>query len=116
MKGYHVNGKFTLGENIGDLGGLTVAHKAYVLSLGGKEAPVIDGLTGDQRYFYGWSQVWARKYREENLLTRLKTDPHSPSEQRANGTPVNVPAFYSAFGVKEGDKLFKPEAERITIW
>jgi len=116
VKGYHVNGKFTLGENIGDLGGLTVAHKAYVLSLGGKEAPVLDGLTGDQRFFYGWSQVWARKYREENLLTRLKTDPHSPSEQRANGTPVNIPAFYSAFGVKEGDKMFKPEADRITIW
>ncbi len=116
VKGYKVNGKFTLGENIGDLGGLTVAHKAYVLSLAGKEAPVLDGLTGDQRFFYGWSQVWARKYREENLLTRLKTDPHSPSEQRANGTPVNIPAFYSAFGVKEGDKMFKPEAERITIW
>lgn len=116
VKGYTVNGKFTLGENIGDLGGLTVAHKAYVLSLDGKEAPVIDGLTGDQRFFYGWSQVWARKYREENLLTRLKTDPHSPSEQRANGTPVNVPAYYNAFGVKEGDKMFKPEAERITIW
>ena len=116
VKGYTVNGKFTLGENIGDLGGLTVAHKAYVLALAGKEAPVIDGLTGDQRFFYGWSQVWARKYREENLLTRLKTDPHSPSEFRANGTPVNVPAFYSAFGLKEGDKMFKPEAERITIW
>ncbi|MES2886113.1 MAG: M13-type metalloendopeptidase [Pseudomonadota bacterium] len=116
VKGYFVNGKFTLGENIGDLGGLTVAHKAYVLSLAGKEAPVIDGLTGDQRFFYGWSQVWARKYREENLLTRLKTDPHSPSEFRANGTPVNIPAFYSAFGLKEGDKMFKPEADRITIW
>ena len=116
VKGYTVNGKFTLGENIGDLGGLTVAHKAYVLSLGGKQAPVIDGLTGDQRFFYGWSQVWARKYREENLLTRLKTDPHSPSEFRANGTPVNIPAFYSAFGLKEGDKMFKPEADRITIW
>lgn len=116
VKGYHVNGKFTLGENIGDLGGLTVAHKAYVLSLDGKQAPVLDGLTGDQRFFYGWAQVWARKYREENLLTRLKTDPHSPSEQRANGTPVNIPAFYTAFGIKEGDKMFKPEAERITIW
>jgi len=116
VKGYHVNGKFTLGENIGDLGGLTVAHKAYVLSLDGKPAPVLDGLTGDQRFFYGWAQVWARKYREENLLTRLKTDPHSPSEQRANGTPVNIPAFHTAFGTQEGDKMFKPEAERITIW
>ena len=116
VKGYTVNGKFTLGENIGDLGGLTVAHKANVLSLAGKEAPVIDGLTGDQRFFYGWSQIWARKYREENLLTRLKTDPHSPSEFRANGTVVNVPSFHAAFGTKEGDKLFKPEAERIIIW
>ncbi len=116
VPGYHVNGKFTLGENIADLGGLTIAYKAYQIALAGKPAPVIDGLTGDQRYFYGWSQVWARKYRDENLLMRLKTDPHSPSEQRANGTPVNVPAFYTAMGVKEGDKMFKPEAERITIW
>ncbi|ROH93793.1 M13 family peptidase [Stagnimonas aquatica] len=116
VKGYHVNGKFTLGENIGDLGGLTVAHKAYVLSLAGKEAPVIDGYTGEQRFFLGWAQVWRRKYREENLLTRIKTDPHSPSEFRANGTPVNVPAFHAAFGTKEGDKMYKPEAERIVIW
>ena len=116
VKGYHVNGKFTLGENIGDLGGLTVAHKAYVLSLAGKEAPVLDGYTGDQRFFLGWAQVWRRKYREENLLTRIKTDPHSPSEFRANGTVVNLPSFHTAFGTKEGDKLFKPEAERIIIW
>ena len=116
VKGYHVNGKFTLGENIGDLGGLTVAHKAYLLSLGGKEAPVLDGYTGDQRFFLGWAQVWRRKYREENLLTRIKTDPHSPSEFRANGTVVNLPSFHTAFGTKEGDKLYKPEAERIVIW
>lgn len=116
VKGYKVNGKFTLGENIGDLGGLTVAHKAYALSLGGKPAPVLDNLTGDQRFFYGWSQVWARKYREENLLNRLKTDPHSPSEFRANGTVVNIPSFHAAFGTKEGDKLYKPAAEQIIIW
>ena len=116
VKGYKLNGKFTLGENIGDLGGLTVAHKAYLLSLAGKEAPVIDGYTGDQRFFLGWAQVWRRKYREENLLTRIKTDPHSPSEFRANGTAVNLPSFHTAFGTKEGDKMFKPEAERIIIW
>ena len=116
VKGYHLNGKFTLGENIGDLGGLTIAHKAYELSLNGQPAPVIDGLTGDQRFFFGWSQVWRRKYREENLINRTKTDPHSPSEFRANGVVVNVPAFYTAFGVKEGDKLYKPESERIRIW
>ncbi|MDP3858758.1 MAG: M13-type metalloendopeptidase [Stagnimonas sp.] len=116
VKGYHLNGKFTLGENIGDLGGLTVAHKAYVLSLAGKDAPVIDGYTGDQRFFLGWAQVWRRKYREENLLTRIKTDPHSPSEFRANGTMVNLPSFHAAFGTKEGDKMYKAEAERIIIW
>jgi predicted metalloendopeptidase len=116
LPGYKVNGKFTLGENIGDLGGLTVAHKAYVLALAGKEAPVIDNLTGDQRFFSGWSQIWARKYREENLLNRLKTDPHSPSEFRANGTVVNIPSFHAAFGTKEGDKLYKPAAEQIIIW
>jgi predicted metalloendopeptidase len=116
VKGYHLNGKFTLGENIADLGGLTIAYQAYQLSLNGQPAPMLDDLTGDQRFFMGWSQVWRRKYREENLINRTKTDPHSPSEFRANGTPINVPAFYGAFGIKEGDKLFRPEAERIRIW
>jgi putative endopeptidase len=116
VKGYKLNGKFTLGENIADLGGLTIAQKAYHLSLEGKDAPELDGFTGDQRLFMGWAQVWRRNYREQNLIVRIKTDPHSPSEFRANGTPVNVPAFYTAFGVKEGDKMFKPAAERLTIW
>ena len=116
MKGYKLNGKFTLGENIADLGGLTIAEKAYKLSLNGAPAPEIDGFTGEQRLFMGWAQVWRRKYREENLLNRIKTDPHSPSEFRANGAVVNIPSFYTAFGVKETDKLFKPEKERITIW
>jgi predicted metalloendopeptidase len=116
IEGYHINGKFTLGENIADLGGMTIAHQAYLLSLGGKESPVIDGLTGDQRFFMGWAQVWRRKYRDENLLTRLKTDPHSPSEYRCNGVATNLPAFYSAFDVKESDKLYTPPEKRVKIW
>ena len=114
--GYKVNGRFTLGENIGDLAGLTIAYDAYRLSLGGKPAPVIDGMTGDQRFFYGWAQVWARKHREADLKTRLLTDPHSPAEYRVNGTVRNVPAFYAAFGVKEGDKMFLPPEKRVKIW
>jgi len=112
----HVNGEFTQGENIGDLGGLTIAYKAYRLSLNGKEAPVIDGLTGDQRFFMGWAQVWARKYRDEELLKRISTDPHSPSEFRANGIISNLPEFYQAFDVKEGDKLYLSPEERVKIW
>ena len=112
----NVNGKFTLGENIGDLGGLTIAYRAYIKSLGGKPAPVIDGFTGEQRFFLGWAQVWGRKYREAELRKRLVTDSHSPSEYRANGVVANMPEFYEAFDVKEGDKLFLPEAERVKIW
>jgi putative endopeptidase len=114
--GFKVNGRFTLGENIGDLAGLTIAYAAYHLSLNGKEAPVIDGLTGDQRYFMGWAQVWRRKHREDDLKTRLQTDPHSPAEYRANGTPRNVPEFFTAFGVKEGDKMYLPPEQRVKIW
>ncbi len=116
VAGYHVNGKFTLGENIADLGGLTIAHAAYLKSLDGKPATDIDGLSADQRFFMGWAQVWRRSYREENLLNRLKTDPHSPSEYRCNGVVINVPPFYDAFGVKEGDKLYTPAEQRIKIW
>jgi putative endopeptidase len=116
VEGEHLNGKLTLGENIGDLGGLSIAYKAYKLSLNGKEPPVIDGFTGDQRFFMGWAQVWARLYREEELRQRLVTDPHSPSEYRCNGVIRNVPEFYSAFGVKEGDKLYLKPEERVKIW
>lgn len=112
----HVNGEFTLGENIGDLGGMTIAYKAYQLSKEGKEAPVIDGMTGDQRVFYGWAQVWGRKYRDEELRKRIKTDPHSPSEYRANGTVMNMPEFHEAFDVKPGDKMYKAPEERVKIW
>ena len=114
--GFKVNGRFTLGENIGDLSGLTISHAAYLLSLGGKPAPVIDGMTGDERFFLGWSQIWRRKHRDEDLKNRLLTDPHSPAEYRVNGTVQNVPEFYSAFGVKPGDKMYLPPEQRVKIW
>ncbi|VUD66498.1 Neutral endopeptidase [Thalassocella blandensis] len=116
LPGEFLNGEFTLGENIGDLGGLTIAHKAYNLSLNGKEAPEIDGFTGEQRFFIGWAQVWARKYRDENLHQRITTDPHSPSEFRTNGVVRNMPEFMSAFDVKKGDALYLPPEERVKIW
>jgi predicted metalloendopeptidase len=116
VPGEHVNGKLTLGENIGDLGGLSIAYKAYKLSLNGKEPPVIDGFTADQRFFMGWAQVWARLYRDEELRQRLVTDPHSPSEYRCNGVVRNVPQFYTAFDVKESDKLYLKPEERVKIW
>ena len=111
-----VNGQLTLGENIADLGGLTISYHAYQQSLAGKEPSVIDGLTGTQRFFLGWAQVWARKYRDDELRRRLLTDPHSPSEYRANGIVANMPEFYAAFDVKEGDGLYRPESERVKIW
>ncbi|MCH6572028.1 MAG: hypothetical protein IH809_00135 [Proteobacteria bacterium] len=116
MEGEYLNGELTLGENIGDLAGLTMAYRAYQRSLDGEEAPVIDGFTGDQRFFLGWAQVWARKYREQELLRRLKIDPHSPSEYRANGTVSNIPEFYAAFDVQEGDGMYIAEADRVKIW
>ena len=112
----HLNGELTLGENIGDLSGMAVAFKAYQLSLGGTPAPEIDGFTGQQRFFLGWAQVWRRKYRDEELLKRLLTDPHSPSEFRTNGPSSNIDAFYEAFGVKPGDKMYRPPEQRVKIW
>ncbi len=116
IEGYNVNGKLTLGENIADLGGLTIAYHAYKLSLNGKESKVMDGYTGEQRFFIGWAQVWRRKYTEEELLRRLKTDPHSPSEFRVNGVVRNMPEFYKAWDVKAGDQLYLPPEERVQIW
>ncbi|WP_028081259.1 M13 family metallopeptidase [Solimonas soli] len=116
LPGQHVQGAFTIGENIGDLGGLSIAYKAYQIALDGQPAPVIDGFTGDQRFFIGWAQVWRRKYTDENLLNRLKSDPHSPSEFRCNGVVVNVPQFYAAFDVREGDKMYLPPEKRVKIW
>ena len=112
----NVNGEFTLGENIGDLGGITIGLLAYQISLNGEEAPVIDGFTGVQRVFLGYSQVWRRKYRDEELRRRIATDPHSPAEYRANGAVRNVPEFYEAFDVQESDALYLPPEERVKIW
>ena len=116
LPGYHLNGKLTLGENIADNSGLAIAWKAYQISLGGKPAPVIDGLTGAQRFFVGWARVWPEKRREPEVLRMLKIDPHSPGRFRANGAAVNQEAFYEAFGVKEGDRMYLPPAKRVTIW
>jgi len=111
-----VRGKLTLGENLGDLGGLSVAHAAYKLSLGGKDAPVIDGTTGDQRFFLGWAQVWRRAYRDAELRRRLVTDPHSPSQYRTNGIVRNMDAWYKAFNIDKDAGLYLPPEQRIRIW
>jgi endothelin-converting enzyme/putative endopeptidase len=116
VKGNFVNGKLTLGENIGDLGGLSVAYEAYALSRGGQPAPIIDGLSGDQRFFLGWSQIWRRLYREPELLNRLITDPHSPSEYRVNGIVRNMDAWYDAFGIQPDSPLYLRPEDRVRIW
>jgi putative endopeptidase len=115
LPGFHVQGKLTMGENVADLAGLTVAHDAYVASLGGKAPPVIDGMSGDQRFYLGWAQVWRRNYREANLRQRLLTDPHSPSEQRGN-IVRNMDHWYDAFRVQPGQKLYLAPADRVRIW
>ena len=116
LPGKRLNGELTLGENIADLSGLAIAHKAYHLSLQGQPAPVLDGWSGDQRFFLGWAQLWRRKYRDAEMLRRLLTDPHSPSRFRANGPVTNIDAFYEAFQIKPGDQLYRPSEERIRIW
>jgi endothelin-converting enzyme/putative endopeptidase len=119
LPGEHISGELTMGENIGDLGGLQMAYAAYrrhVATLPGGEAPVIDGLTGDQRFFLAWAQVWRAKYRDDAVRERLETDPHSPPYYRINGVVRNLDAWYDAFGVKEGDALYLPPEERIRIW
>ncbi len=111
-----MQGAFTVGENIGDLGGLSIALLAYRLSLGGAEAPVIDGLTGVQRVLFGWAQVWRTKSRHAEAVRRLAIDPHSPPEFRCNGVVRNIDAFYEAFGVGEGDALYLDPQQRVRIW
>ena len=111
-----VNGALTIGENIGDLGGLTIAYKAYEISLDGKQPPVIDGYTGAQRFFMGWAQSWRGKYRAEEVRRRIATDPHSPDEFRCNQIVANLSEFYEAFGVKESDKHFIASGDRVRIW
>jgi endothelin-converting enzyme/putative endopeptidase len=117
IPGLHVNGELTMGENIGDLGGLEMAYSAYrryVAEHG--EPPVIDGLTGDQRFFLSWAQVWRGLIRENALRERILTDPHSPAEYRANGPVRNIDAWYQAFGVEPGDAMYIPPEQRVRIW
>ncbi|KRB40570.1 M13 family metallopeptidase [Phenylobacterium sp. Root700] len=116
LPGAHINGELTMGENIADLGGLLLALDAYHVSLGGKPAPVIDGMTGDQRVFLGWAQVWRGKYREDRMRQQLVTDPHSPPKYRVQTPIKNIDAFYEAFGVKPGDGMYIAPAERVRIW
>ena len=110
-----MQGALTLGENIGDLAGLTIAYDAWKHSLGKQEAPVLDGTTGDQRFYLGWAQVWRRNYREANLRQRLITDPHSPSEQRT-WIVRNLDPWYPAFDVQAGQKMYLSPEQRVRIW
>ena len=116
VPGYFVDGNFTLGENIGDLGGLSLAYRAYKMSLGGKEAPIIEGYTGDQRFFLSWAQVWQRKHREDALIQRLTSDPHSPAEFRVNGVVRNFKEWYEAFDITPENELYLPPEARVRIW
>jgi putative endopeptidase len=116
LPGAHINGKLTMGENIADLGGILTSLDAYHESLHGRPAPVIDGLTGDQRFFLGFAQIWRGKSREDALRQQMVSDPHSPEKARIDGVVVNVDAWYAAFGVKPGDKLYVAPADRVRIW
>ncbi|RMF18014.1 MAG: M13 family peptidase [Alphaproteobacteria bacterium] len=116
IPGQHVNGQLTLGENIGDLGGVSISLYAYHMALDGRTPPVLDGYDGDQRFFMGWAQVWKSKQRQQMLLRRLKSDPHSPAEFRVNGVVRNVPAWYEAFDVGPDNKLYLPPEQRVQIW
>ncbi|MDB6113276.1 MAG: peptidase [Lacunisphaera sp.] len=116
LPGVHVNGDLTLGENIADLGGVTLALEAYRTFLAGKPAPVVDGFTGEQRVFIGWAQAWRGKLREDRLRKQVVGDPHSPRMYRVNGVFRNIDAWYEAFGVQPGDRLYVPPEERVRIW
>jgi putative endopeptidase len=116
LSGLHVNGELTLGENIGDLGGLSIAYKAYKISLSGKPSPTIDGLTGEQRVFMGWSQAWREKYRDEFLRVIVTSNEHAPSMYRGSNPLTNIDGFYDAFDVKPGDKMYRKPEERVKIW
>jgi putative endopeptidase len=116
LPGFNINGELTLGENIGDNSGLAIAYKAYHLSLGGKPAPVIGGLTGDQRFYLGYGEVWRNKMRDGRMIELVKSDPHSIPKFRVLGTLPNQPGFYSAFGLKPGDKMYLPPDQRVIIW
>jgi putative endopeptidase len=113
---HHVNGALTIGENIGDLGGLAIAWKAYLISLGGAEPPVVDGLTGAERFFLSWAQAWQQKGRDEEIIRLLAIDPHSPNEFRCNQIVRNIDQFYDTFGVTSSDALWLDPAARVSIW
>ncbi|MDQ1564275.1 MAG: putative endopeptidase, partial [Actinomycetota bacterium] len=113
---HHVNGALTIGENIGDLGGLSIAWKAYLLSLDGAEPPVIEGMTGAERFFLSWAQAWQLKARDEEVIRLISIDPHSPNEFRCNQIVRNIDDFYSAFGVTDSDALWLAPQDRVTIW
>ncbi len=116
VPGYPINGELTLGENIADNSGLAIAHEAYELSLDGQPAPVMDGMTGDQRFYIGWAQVWRGKTRDNVAILRIKSDPHSPDRFRGTVPEMNQAAFYAAFDVKPGDKMYLPPDKRVALW
>jgi putative endopeptidase len=116
LPGLHVNGKLTMGENIGDLSGLTIALKAYHIALGGKDAPVMDDFTGDQRFFLAFGQIWRSKYRDALLRQLILSNPHSPPHFRVDGATRNLDDWYAAFNVKPGDKYYLPPDQRVKLW
>jgi putative endopeptidase len=116
VRGYCVNGELTLGENIADNSGLAIAYKAYQLSLAGRRPPVIDGFTGEQRFYLGWVQIWRAKVREDEAVQRIKTDPHAPPAVRGSAPLVNQSGFYAAFEVQPGDKMYLPPDRRVSVW
>jgi hypothetical protein len=116
VPGLHINGELTLGENIADNSGLAIAYKAWQLSLKGKPAPVVDGISGAQRFYYGWAQVWRTKTREAELVVQVKSDPHSPGQTRGALPPTNLSSFFEAFAIKPGDKMYRAPADRVTLW
>ena len=112
----HANGALTEGENLADLGGLNIAYEAFKKTKQGQGQEKIDGFTPDQRFFLSWAQVWRANTTPEEIASRLKTDPHSPSELRCNMTPSNMEAWYKAFNIKPGSKYYRPENERARVW
>jgi putative endopeptidase len=116
LPGLNVNGRLTLGENIGDLGGLTVAYEAYHRFLSGRSAPVRDGLSADQRFFLSYAQIWRALSKDEYLRKQVLSNPHSPPQLRVNGVVRNMDPWYAAFNVQPGDKLYLPPDERVRIW
>ena len=116
VKGFHLNGELTLGENIGDNSGLAIAYKAYKASLHGQPSPVLDGYTGEQRFYLNFAKIWREISREAAEIQQIKTDPHSTARYRVLGTVMNQPGFYEAFGVKEGDRLYRAPQDRVLMW